>query len=224
MRIINLGEVVVNANTINKKVETHFYSGMEDTKFTAEKLADYPGYGILEILSMIPGIEVNGTQVSIRGSGNNPLFLIDDIESTNIEDITYLNSNDVEEISVFKGAGTTIFGSKGGNGVIAIALKKGYQRKAETPISLIAITPLGYQKPSEFYVPKYNIDSVRLNTQFDLRTTIYWNPKLVSDSTGTVHVEFYTADKANDYSVVLEGITNKGEICRYVGLLRREEN
>ena len=83
---------------------------------------------------------------------------------------------------------------------------------------------MGYQKPSEFYVPKYEIDSVRLDEKPDLRTTIYWNPKLVSDSTGCMHVKFYTADKANNYSVVIEGITNDGEICRYVGIIKREEN
>jgi len=224
MRLINLGEVVVKANAMNKKAETHYYSGMEDNKMTAEKLDEYPGYTIFQILSMIPGIQVNGQDVSIRGASGSPLFMIDEIESNNIDDVTYLTTNDIEEISVFKGAGATMFGSRGGNGVVAISLRKGYQRKAETPISLITITPLGYQKPSVFYVPKYNIDSVRLKTPFDLRTTIYWNPKLISDSTGTVHVEFYTADKANDYSVVLEGITNKGEICRFVGMLRREDN
>ncbi|HEY5592575.1 MAG TPA: TonB-dependent receptor plug domain-containing protein [Paludibacter sp.] len=224
MRVVNLAGVTIKGTNLKKKAETHYYSGMEDNKMTAEKLADYPGYTIFEILTMIPGIQVNGDQVTIRGAAGNPLFLIDDIESTSMEDITYLTTNDIEEISVFKGAGATMFGSRGGNGVVAIALKKGVVRQAETPISMITITPLGYQKPSEFYVPKYNIDSVRLNTHFDLRTTIYWNPKLVSDSTGTVHVKFYTADKENNYSIVLEGVSNKGEICRYVGMLRREGN
>jgi hypothetical protein len=139
-----------------------------------------------------------------------------------MDDITYLNSNDVEKISVFKGANAAIFGSKGGNGVIAIELKKGVVRQANTPISLVTCKPLGYQKPAQFYVPKYDVESIRTNPKSDLRTTIHWDPKLVSDSTGTVHVKFYTADKADDYSVVLEGITNAGEICRYVGYLRRK--
>ncbi|HET7732366.1 MAG TPA: TonB-dependent receptor plug domain-containing protein, partial [Paludibacter sp.] len=222
MRVVNLDGVTVKAAKIEKKKETHYYSGMEDAKITSEKLEEFPGMGVLEILSMMPGVQVNGDQVSIRGSNGNPLFMIDEIESMSMDDITYLNSTDIEEILVFKGANTAVFGSKGGNGVVAISLKKGVVRKAETPISLVTVTPLGYEKPAEFYVPKYDVDSVRLNRKSDLRSTIYWNPELVSDSTGTVHVKFFTADKANDYSVVLEGISNKGEICRYVGCLRRK--
>lgn len=221
MRVVNLGEVVVNADAKKPESETHYYSGLEDTKFTSERLDQYPGMSVFDILTMVAGVQVNGDQVSIRGGGS-PLFLIDDIEAMSSDEISYLTTNDIEEISVFKGASASIFGSRGGNGVIAISLKKGVVRKAEAPISLTNITPLGYQKPIAFYCPKYEIDSVRLKAQMDLRTTIYWNPKLVADSIGTVHVKFFTADRADNYSVILEGITNKGEICRYVGILRRE--
>ena len=82
---------------------------------------------------------------------------------------------------------------------------------------------MGFQKPTVFYVPKYEVDSITLSKKPDLRTTIYWDPKLESDKFGVIHVKFFTADKANNYSIVLEGITNKGEICRYVGMLKRED-
>lgn len=222
MRAVNLAEVTVKAA---KKSDTQneYYSGMADAEITSEQLDRFPGTSILNLLYTIPGVLVSGDKISIRGSSNNPLFLIDGIETENIEDISYLTSNDVEKIEVFKGASAAIFGSRGGNGVIAITLKQGVIAKSSTPISLVHIKPLGYQKPAQFYVPKYEVDSVLNNPQPDLRTTIYWNPKLVADSTGTVHVKFYTADKSNNYSVVMEGITNSGEICRYVGVLKRED-
>jgi hypothetical protein len=222
MRVVNLDGVTVKAAKIDKKVTTHYYSGMEDAKITSEKLDEYPGMGILDLLSMMPGIQVSGDQVSIRGSSGNPLFLIDEIESMSMDDITYLNSADIEEIAVFKGANAAIFGSKGGNGVVAISLKKGFVRKAETPISMTTVMPLGYEKPAKFYVPKYQVDSVRLYAKSDLRTTVYWSPAVVTDSTGTAHVKFYTADRAHTYSVILEGVSTTGEICRYVGYLRRK--
>jgi TonB-dependent SusC/RagA subfamily outer membrane receptor len=222
MRAVNLSEVVVSASKINKDEQTQYYSGMEDTKFDAAKLEAYPGRSVLDMLQMMPSIQVAGEQVSIRGSSDNPMFLIDEIEAQGIEEISYLTTNDVESISVFKGANAAIFGSRGGNGVIAITLKKGVILKASTPISLVSISPLGYQKPAEFYMPKYDVDSVKMNTHYDLRTTIYWNPKIQTDSTGMAKVKFFTADKKADYSIVIEGITNAGEICRYVGYLRRE--
>ncbi len=223
MRVVDLGAVTVKAAKVEKKKETYYYSGMEDAKLTSEKLEQFQGLSVLQILSMMPGVLVSGDQVSVRGSASMPMFMIDGIECMSVDDISYLNSNDIEEISLFKGASAAVFGSRGGSGVIAIALKKGVERKTETPISMVKVTPLGYEKPAEFYVPKYEVDSVRLDKKSDLRSTIYWNPKLVSDSTGTVHVKFYTADKANDYSVVLEGISDKGDICRYVGYLRRKD-
>jgi TonB-dependent SusC/RagA subfamily outer membrane receptor len=151
------------------------------------------------------------------------MFLVDDVEMTDIEEISYLTSSDVESIQVFKGANAAIFGSRGGNGVIAIKLKEGVSLKTPTPISLAHVVPLGYQKPAEFYVPKYDVESELKKQDPDLRTTIYWNPKLTSDANGNIQVKFFTADKTNNYSVILEGITATGEVCRYVSTLKRED-
>lgn len=222
MRVINLGEVTVKGD---KKTNTDndYYSGMADAEITSEQLEKFPSTSIINLLYTIPGIQISGDNISIRGATGNPMFLVDEVEVQDMEEISYLTSNDVESIQVFKGANAAIFGSRGGNGVIVIKLKEGVNLKTPTPISLAHITPLGYQKPAEFYVPKYEVDSVLKKSDPDLRTTIYWNPKLVTDSLGMIHVKFYTADKSNNYSVVLEGISTSGEICRYVGILKRED-
>ncbi|MDR3653301.1 MAG: TonB-dependent receptor plug domain-containing protein [Paludibacter sp.] len=223
MRVINLGEVTVTAEK-KQDTQSEYYSGMADNEVTSKELDKMPDMNIMNIFYTIPGVQVMGDKVTIRGRMNSPMFLVDDIEMTDITEINYLTADDIESIQIFKGAGAAIFGGRGGNGVIAITLKKGVVLKANTSVSMTLETPLGYQKPSEFYVPKYDVDSIRLSDKPDLRTTIYWNPKLVSDKTGTVHMKFYTADDATDYSVVLEGLTKSGEICRYVGTLKREDN
>jgi hypothetical protein len=243
MRVINLKEVTVKV--AKKETESNtYYSGGENALITSEKIKQYPGQTILQILSITTaGIQINenqmkedgtiGTIVSMRGGRptggrptegyqSGPRLLIDGVE-WGMDDLKYLNSDDVESISVFMDVNTAIFGTRFSDGVIAITLKRGKEREAQTPISLTTVTPLGYQKPAEFYVPKYDADSVRLSYKADLRTTIYWNPKLETDDNGNVHVSFYTADKANNYSVVMEGITTNGEICRYVGILKRED-
>ena len=223
MRVINLEGITVTAKKQDDESDREFYSGMADTEITSENLASFQNMNLMTILQTIPGILVQGDNISIRGSRNNPMILIDGIETQDSDDISYLTASEIDNISVFKGADAAIFGVRGGNGVIAITLKKGVVLKASTPVSIATITPLGYQKPSEFYMPKYDVDSIRMSPKADLRTTIYWNPKLATDSTGTIHVKFFTADKANNYSVVLEGITNEGEICRYLGILKRED-
>ena len=222
MRVINLGEVTVKADK-KRKDDGDYYSGMADAEITAEQLEKFPGTSIINLLYTIPGIQISGDKISIRGATDNPMFLVDDIEIQDMEEISYLTSNDVQSIQVFKGANAAIFGSRGGNGVIVIKLKEGVDLKSPTPISLARVSPLGYQKPCEFYVPKYNVDSVYKSSNPDLRTTIYWNPKLSCDTSAVFHVEFYTADKAFNYSVVVEGITKAGEICHYEGVLKRRE-
>jgi len=220
IRAINLDEVVVTAEK-KESEDNDYYSGMADSEITAAQLEQNPSSSIINLLYTIPGIQISGDQISIRGATGNPLILLDNMELDGVEELSYLTSSDVESIQVFKGANTAIFGSRGGNGVIVVKLKKGIILKASTPISLARVTPLGYQKPVEFYVPKYEVDSVFKNSNPDLRTTIYWNPRLRCDTSGVFQVSFYTADKASNYSVVVEGLTKAGELCHYEGVLRR---
>lgn len=224
MLVMNLKELTVVAEKKGTGSDNNdIYAGMADTQIDAEKLEKYSNMSILNVLSTLPGVIVMGETVSIRGNSKSPLFLIDGMETEDIQDLSFFTASDVESISVFKGASAAIFGFRGGNGVISITLKKGADiRRSLPPPSLAVVKPFGYQKPVEFYTPKYDVDSVLKNPKPDLRTTIYWNPKLVADSIGNVHVEFYTADKMSDYNIVFEGITNKGEICRFKGVVRRE--
>lgn len=219
MLMVELDEFDVKAKKKSQKT-SYYYSGQGDQSFDAGKLADYTGLRILDIIQMFPGVEVNGESVSIRGAGT-PLFVVNGVETDRMEDIMYINNDDIEEIAIFKGASAVIFGSRGGNGVITIDLKEGYVNTSEAPSSLAVVQPLGFQKPAEFYMPAYEVDSVLHQTKPDYRTTIYWNPKLKADSTGNIHLEFYTADKNDDYRLELEGIGEKGTICRFNTILKR---
>jgi len=216
MRVVNLKEVTVKVAKKETESNTYWYSGGEDVKITSEKMKQFPDQSILAVLE----ITTAGTFHGGMGGMGDPMLMINGMERS-YEDLKFLNLDEVESISVYKGANAAIF-RNGGNGAIAITLKRGRDRETQTPISITTVTPLGYQKPAEFYVPKYNVDSIRLSDKADLRTTIYWNPKLETDDNGNVHVSFYTADKANNYSVVVEGISKNGEICRFAGHLRRE--
>jgi hypothetical protein len=229
MRVVNLSEVTVKGFK-EPESKKYYYSGKANSGLTSEQLEKFPNVDMLSILRTIPGIEIHGDIIIIRGTikspfheTGKPLLLVDGIEYKDIEDISYLRSNDVENIEIFRGTSATVFGSKGIDGAIAITMKV-FNRRIATPVSSIAyIVPLGYQRPAQFYVPTYEVSRVLNSSLPDLRTTIYWNPKLVADSNGVVHIKFYTADNANDYNIVMEGITNGGEQCRYVGVVKRSD-
>lgn len=219
MWVIDLDEITVRADG-RRPTSQYYYSGMADNTLNADRLADMAGLDIMTIFSMLPGVQVNGEEVSIRGGGT-PLFVIDGIETSQREDVLYLNTNDIEEIMLFKGPSTAIFGSRGGNGVIAITLKKGAINERPTSPSLVHLSPLGFQPAAEFYVPAYEVDSIRQQQKADLRTTIYWAPVVRTNESGWVELEFFTADRDHDYRVELEGISAQGAPSRFTGILRR---
>ena len=62
---------------------------------------------------------------SVRGSLGQPLFVLDGTPLFG-SDIRFLNINDIDEINILKDIGSTsIYGMRGGNGVIEITSKKG---------------------------------------------------------------------------------------------------
>ena len=221
MRVYNLQELTVTAEKKDINMGTEFYSGTGDSQISSEVLDKYQGMSVLTVLSTIAGVSVSGDQISIRGSSESPTIFIDGLEMFETSELSMLMVNDIQNIEVFKGANAAIFGSRGGNGVIAIALKTGVTINSIPQVSLASIMPLGIQKPETFYIPKYEVDSILNDPKQDLRTTIYWNPLLVPDVNGNIHLKFFTADEMNDYSIVLEGITKNGELCRYIAKLKR---
>lgn len=78
--------------------------------------------------------------------------------------------------------------------------------------NVIDIYPLGYIKERKFYVPKYDTEESKSTN--DYRTTIYWNPDVVLDETGSVTLDYYNADGNGRYKVVVEGMDESGRIGR----------
>ncbi len=70
----------------------------------------------------------------------------------------------------------------------------------------------GYQEPVAFYSPKYDKGNKDNALIPDFRSTLYWNPSLQTDSSGECDFLFYSADKATTYKVVIEGLTEEGEM------------
>lgn len=74
-----------------------------------------------------------GMNVRIRGTGTNgngnPLYIVDGIRMTNINDIS---PSDIKSVEVLKDAASSaIYGAEGGNGVVIISTKKGSNRDGQ---------------------------------------------------------------------------------------------
>jgi hypothetical protein len=117
-----------------------------------------------------------------------------------------INVQDVAQVDVFVDPGKAAYFS--GNAVIALTTwppGTNHYKSTDFKNSRILL-PLGYQKPIEFYSPKYDTPEWINSDTPDLRSTIYWKPNVVVDDNDKASVEFYTSDTPSTYSVVIEGI------------------
>ncbi|WP_049776949.1 TonB-dependent receptor plug domain-containing protein [Paludibacter propionicigenes] len=74
----------------------------------------------------VPGVEVNGTKVRIRGLGtinglSDPLVLVNNVE-VSIESFGSIDPRMVKSINILKSPDASIYGAKAANGVILIKL------------------------------------------------------------------------------------------------------
>ncbi|RLD75609.1 MAG: hypothetical protein DRJ07_17785, partial [Bacteroidetes bacterium] len=160
----------------------------------------------------VPGLSIGQNSSMIRGPksltlSNEPLYLVDGMVTT-FDGIQSISVNDVDRVEILKGPSAAIYGSRGGNGVIAVYTKKGYYYKRGE----LRFKMLGYHTPKTFYVPKYDIKKGITNEKKDYRKTVYWKPNVKTDKTGKAYIEFYQSDISDEFEIVIEGISVNGKI------------
>lgn len=75
-------------------------------------------------------------------------------------------------------------------------------------IGSYTFTPPVFAQKKEFYSPKYTVKAPVLTP--DTRSTIFWEPNVVTDEKGRASVSFYTADKTATYTVNVQGADMMG--------------
>jgi TonB-linked SusC/RagA family outer membrane protein len=123
--------VVIGYGTIRKSDLTGAVSGIRGNDLTKIPAAS----PVQALQGRLPGVQVSsnsgapgsGATVRVRGVGTfgnaNPIFVVDGVI---LENIDFLNSGDIESMEVLKDASaTTIYGSRGANGVIMVTTKQG---------------------------------------------------------------------------------------------------
>ncbi|WP_295649569.1 hypothetical protein [uncultured Mucilaginibacter sp.] len=73
---------------------------------------------------------------------------------------------------------------------------------------LVTTQVKGYYQSRIFYKPLY--DSPKDQSKTDLRTTIHWEPNIITDANGHATVNFYNADPKTKVRIIVEGIKATG--------------
>lgn len=153
-------EITITSNTGYQKVAANKAVGSY-SKLDSAHYHRRAGQGILERLAgMVPGLVVDtkgGTPIQIRGisslNGNTmtPLIVLDNFPFYG--DLNSINPNDVLDITVLKdAAAASIWGTRGGNGVIVITTRRG---RFNSPARVSVASNVSIQeKPDLFYFPQ----------------------------------------------------------------------
>lgn len=117
-----------------------------------------------------PNIKIRGSVSTISGGSGNPLILVDNVE---VPDLSYVNPDDIESISVLKDASTTaIYGARAAFGAILITTKRG---RTDGKVSVSYSNNFSWATPTK--VPKHTRADLNLQYSWDQQNALATTPK-----------------------------------------------
>lgn len=215
-RSIQLEEVKITRTNLKKSVSNSSNlngPGNADQVLTEEDLTNCSTLEQCLAGRLTGVIWRNGIPYNIRSNG--PMQVVLDGMYIESDQISMLSATDVGSIEVLRNINhTTIYGSFGGNGLIIITTKRGNGLTSSfKPTGIRTIIPKGFHLSRTFYKPNYETKEVSKIVS-DLRTTIHWEPNIITDQFGKASFDFYTSDEKGPYTIILEGIDFNGQIGR----------
>jgi len=157
----------------------------------------------------VPGMQVSGNSTVMRGyssvnQSNEPLYLINNIPVSRGA-VSSMNVDDVERVEILKSsANNAIYGSRGGNGVIAVYTKTGHniiRGKLNT-------YHLGYHTTKKFYFSELEYSNHYYPTYF-------WMPEIKTNTKDFVTIKFQLHRNTSSYKISIQGVSEAGTVSSY---------
>ena len=175
---------------------------------------------LLDALYRTPGIAVRDRAIykttarstSITGGEEKMLVYINGVLSSQ-DIIADMRAEDVEGVEVLtSNYNLSVYGDKAGAGILHITMRKGMDVKYPST-NIATVKNHGYVLKKEFYSPNYA--EMNSNKQMtDLRSTIFWNAEINTDTQGEANISYYNASTPGKYNVVIEGMDEQGKLGR----------
>jgi hypothetical protein len=94
---------------------------------------------------------------------------------------------------------------------LEITTRSGQGPYANRATGIFVYKPAPITVPAQFYSPKYVVKNMSPGFT-DLRSTIYWEPNIVTNKAGEAKTVFYAADPLTTYTIVLQGADLNGKV------------
>jgi len=264
----SLDEVVVTAMGMNRQQKTLGYSAqqLDSEELTLGKMTDVTS----ALAGKVAGVQISTTStdpgqansVIIRGissiNGNNqPLYVVDGVplqqttfsgtqkgqdEFANaVGGISSINPNDIESMTVLKGAAATaLYGSRAANGVIMITTKGG-KKHGDKNMQISYDGSVQWRQVS--YLPKFQndfghgwngqqtfIENGSWGPELDGSTQVYgpiWNHQQLIHKYEAVEdniKDFFDTGISTNHSVALNGVSNDNKMTYYLSYSYTSDN
>jgi hypothetical protein len=93
---------------------------------------------------------------------------------------------------------------------IEVTTRSGHGPFVKKAVGTYVYRPMPFTVPKLFYAPKYTANSTPDMT--DIRSTIHWEPNIITDKDGKATISFYTADNPGKYTFIIEGADLGGSV------------
>ncbi|QGY43566.1 hypothetical protein GM418_07800 [Maribellus comscasis] len=139
-------------------------------------------------------------------------FFIDGYRYIEYDEVRSYNISDIKTIEIISPPMSYAFGARAMWGAINLTFKTGDERTLDRPLLGGMVEKIkGLASVKEFYSPQYTPENINSETP-DFRNTLYWNPSLILGN-GPAEVLFFTCDNVSRYKVLVEGVSENGQIC-----------
>ena len=140
----------------------------------------------------------------------NELLLLDGVPITDVDKIFFYDPLKVKIIDVIRSR--YVVGNSTFNGLASFTTYEGRFDGFELNPSLVSIDYSGLQLQRQFFSPVYETAEQLQKRVPDFRNTLYWSPAVSTNKEGKTNLEFYSSDLPGRYTVVVQGISEKGEL------------
>jgi hypothetical protein len=228
MKATTLKEVTITAKAKSKiQIVDEEYASMPFQGFPNSAYAfdvandkEFTGYSSIsryvtsKIVSLQGGpngyVYRGGLGVGDHTQGRVELFL-----NESITDASTLESIPLSEVSYIKfyRRGGLVFANN--NPALLVYLKNGSEINSTDTSIMRHKMLIGYTHKKEFYTPNYIKDDKTAKNRQDLRTTLYWDPYVLTNAVNQkVKIVFFNNDLSKKLRIVLQGLNTEGKfVC-----------
>jgi hypothetical protein len=183
-------------------------------------LDDYTRFPVMEevMREYVPGVFVRKRKdgfhfmllndIEKNAFNESPLILLDGVPIFDEDEIMNFSPVQVKKLEVV--TKRWFLGELNFDGIVSYTTYNGDLGSFQLNPKCVVLDYEGLQLQREFYSPKYETKNAQESRLPDQRHLLYWNPDVVTDTSGRTELKFYTSDISGDYSIVVEGMANNG--------------